>query len=188
MTVKKFGLILISFGLFLVLLVGEYLYCSVNFRFIRTWDLWATNLICGILSLLLCYWFFRDLIKEALKEKIPLIIVLVFFGTFSFLLGCFFRLNLQIANGYLDNSYPETKIVIVAGKETSVFGGSIKDGLNPMAYYIHFSDGGDKDKNCELLVPFFTYYSVGPGTNLKVSVRQGFFHLLWVEDYGIVDQ
>ena len=188
MTVKKFGLILISFGFFPILLVGEYLYCSANFRFIRTWDLWTTDLICMILSTLFCYWFFRKLIREALKEKIHIIIVLACFLTFNFLFGCFLRLNLQITNGLFDNSDPETKVVVVTSRNSSVFGASIKDGLNAMAYFIHFPHWDDKDKDCELLIPYSIYFEVGYGTNVELSVRRGLFGLPWVEDYRVMDE
>jgi hypothetical protein len=188
MTVKKFGLILISFGFFLILLVSEYLYCSANFRFIRTWDLWTTDLICTILSLLFCYWFFRKLIGEAIKEKIHLAIVLSFFFVLSFLFGCFLRLNLQIANGLFDNSDPENKMVVVSSRNSSIFGASIKDGLNSMAYFVYFPDWDNKDKNCELLIPYSIYFEVGYGTSLELSVRKGVFGLSWVEDYRVMDE
>ena len=188
MTVKKFGLIFISFILFILLLVAEYLYCSVCFRFIRTWDLWATDLICMLLSVLFCYWFFRKLIKEALREKIHITIVLACFLIFIFLFGCFLRLTLQIANGLFDSSDPETKTVVVSSRDSSVFGASIKDGLNSMAYFVYFPDWDNKDKNCELLIPYSIYFEVGYGTNMELSVRKGVFGLLWVEDYRVMNE
>jgi len=186
MTVRKFGLILISFGFFLILLVGEYLYCSANFRFIRLWDLWVIDLICGLLSMGLCYWFLKSLMKEALKEKIHLAIVLAFFLILSFLLGCFLRLTFQIANGLLDDSDPTTKVVVVSSRDSSVFGASIQDGLNSMAHFIHFPDGDGKD--CELLIPYSIYFAVGTGINVQVEVRNGFFGLPWIETYRIMNQ
>ncbi len=186
MTVKKFGLILISFGFFLILVVGEYLYCSANFRFIRLWDLWASDLISGLLSTGLCYWLFKNLMKAALKEKIHLAIVLAFFLVFSFLSGSFLRLTLQIVNGLFDGSDPETKIVVISSRDSSVFGASVKDGINSMAYFIHFLDGDGKD--CEFLIPYSIYFAVGTGTNLQLEVRNGFFGLPWIEDYQVMDQ
>jgi hypothetical protein len=188
MTVKKFGLILIGSVLFLISLVAEYLFCSANYRFIRTWDLWITDLICQLLAVGFCYWIFRRLMKEALKEKVHLSIVLTLFMVLSFLLGCFFRLTLQITNGLFDGSDPETKMVVVASRDSSVFGASIKDGLNAMAYYIRFPDWDDKNKNCELLIPYSVYFEVGSGTNVELSVRKGFLGLSWVEDYRIMDE
>jgi len=79
MTVKKFGLIVIGSISFILLLVAEYLFCSSNYRFVRTWDLWATDLICLLLAPSLCYLFFRRLMKKALTEKIYLSIVLTLF-------------------------------------------------------------------------------------------------------------
>jgi hypothetical protein len=188
MTVKKFGLILIGFILFILLIVGEYLYCSVDFRFIRTGDLWTTDLICIILSALFCCWFLRKLVREALQEKIHLAIVLSFLVVLSFLFGCFLRLNLQIANGLFDNSDPETKMVIVASRDSSIWGASIRDGLNATAYYIHFSDWDGKNKNCELLIPYSIYFEVGAGTNVELSIKKGLLGLEWVENYRIMDE
>ncbi len=188
MTVKKFGLIVIGFILFILLLVAEYLFCSANYRFIRTWDIWASHLICLFLATGLCYWFFRRLIKEALAEKIHLSIVLILFLILSFLLSCFFRLTLQITNGLFDNSDPETKMVVVASRDGSVFGASIQDGLNAMAYFIRFPDWDDKNKSCELLIPYSIYFEVGYGTNVELSVRRGLFGLPWVEDYRVMDE
>lgn len=188
MTVKKFGLILIGSILFILVIVAEYLFCSANYRLIRTWDLWAADLICLLLSIGLCYWFFRDLIKEALAEKIHLSIVLILFLVLSFLLGCFFRLTLQIANGLFDGSEPETKMVVVSSRDSSVFGASINDGLDSMAYYVFFPDWDDKSKNCELLIPYSIYFEVGYGTNVDLSVKNGLFGLPWVEDYRVMDE
>jgi len=126
--------------------------------------------------------------KAALKEKIHLAIVLTSFLALSFLLCCFLRLNLQITNGLLDNSDPETKIVVVSSRYSSVFGASIKDGLNAMAYYILFPHWDDKDKSCELLIPYSIYFALGSGTNVQLTVRNGFFGLPWVENYQILDQ
>jgi len=188
MTVKKFGLIVIGSILFILLLVAEYLFCTSNYRFIRTWDLWAADLVCLLLAAGLCYWFSRRLMKEALAEKIHLSIVLTLFLVLSFLLGCFFRLTLQIANGLFDDSDSETKMVVVSSRNSSVFGASIKDGLNAMAYFIHFPDWDDTNKSCELSIPYSIYFEVGYGTNVELSVKEGLFGLPWVEDYRIMDE
>jgi hypothetical protein len=188
MTVKKFGLILIGSILFVMLLVAEYLFCSVNYRFIRMGDLWTTDLICQLLAAGFCYWVFGRLMKEAFKEKIHLGIVLTLFLILSSLLGCFFRLTLQIANGVFDTSNPETKMVVVSSRDSSVFGASIEEGLNSIAYYVHFSDWDDKDKSCELLIPYSFYFEVGLGTNVELSLKKGLFGFPWVEDYRIMDE
>jgi hypothetical protein len=188
MTVKKFGLILIGSILFILVLVAEYLFCSANYRFIRIWDLWTTTLTCLFLSIGLCYWFFSNLMKEAIIEKIHLSIVLTLFLVLSFLLGCFFRLTLQIANGLFDGSDPETKMAVVSSRDSSIFGANIKDGLNSMAYYVFFPDWDDKTKNCELLIPYSIYFEVGYGTNMELSVKKGLFGLPWVEDYRVMNE
>jgi hypothetical protein len=186
MTMKHFWLFF-YFSIFsILLLVGEYIYCSMNFRFVRNVDLWGTDLISGLLSISLCYFSLKKSMKQALKEEIPLYAVLAVFFTLSFSLCCFLRLNLQIANGLLDNSIPEAKIVMVAHKESSAFGGDIKEGLSSIAYFIYFSDWDDKNKNCELLVPFTFYYSVGPGISVELAVQKGFFHIPWIEDYRVI--
>jgi hypothetical protein len=187
MTVKKFGLILLSFGLFLLLLVSEYLFCSSNYRFIRIQDLWIADLLCQLLAAGFCYWVFRRLMKEALKEKIHLGIVITLFLILNSLFGCFLRLTLQITNGFLDGSEPQTVNIVVASRNSSVFGASIADGLNSMAYYIDFPDWYNQEKNCELLIPYSIYFEVGSGTHVELSVKKGFFGLPWVEDYRVMD-
>jgi hypothetical protein len=186
MTMKRFGLFFFFSIFFILLLAGEYLYCSMNFRFIRTWDLWGSDLICGFLSIVFSYGLFKKLIKEALKEKIPSWVILAFFLLLSFLFGCFLRFNLQIVNGLLDGSGSETKLVYITHKETSAFGGSIKNGLNAIAYYVYFADWDDKDKICELLVSPADYYFVGSGTKVELAMRMGFLHIPWIEEYRIV--
>jgi hypothetical protein len=185
---KKFEIITLLSLLFIVLLVGEFLYCSANFRFIRSSDLWIADLICAILALGLCYVAFKKVIKLALQEKVPMAIIVVLFLILSCLLGWFLRFNLQIANGLLDPSEPETIRVIIARKETSVLGGSIKDGMNPMAYYIDFPDWDSKDKNCQLLVPYPFYFSVGEGSTVELLIRKGLFNIAWIEAYQALDR
>ena len=186
MTVKKFGFLLIAFTFFIILLLGEYLYCSMNYRLVRSKDLWGANIVCSLLSIGICYLYLKNLIKEAIKENIAPWIILVTFLIFIFLFGSFLRLNLQIANGLFDKSDPDIKIAVVTRKDTSVFGASIKDGLSAMAYYIYFADWDDKDKNCELLIHSTDYYFLGQGSSVKLAVHDGFFHLPWVEDYRTI--
>jgi hypothetical protein len=180
---KKFEFALLGFLLFIVLLVAEFLYCSANFRFIRSNDLWTADLICAVLGLVLSYVAFKKVIKLALQEKVPVTIIVILFLILSCLLGWFLRFNLQIANGLLDPSEPETIRVIITHKETSVLGGSIKDGMNPMAYYIDFPDWNNKDQNCQLLVPYPFYFSVSEGSTVDLLVRKGLFNLNWIEAY-----
>jgi len=187
MTMKCFWFFFYFSIFFIFLIAGEYIYCSMNFRFIREWDLGGSDIICGLFSTALCYFSLKKLMRQALKEEIPLYAVIVIFATLSFLSCCFLRLNLQIANGLLDNSPAESKVVMVNHKESSAFGGDVKEGLSSIAYYIYFPDWDDKNKNCELLVPFTFYYSVGPGINVELAIRNGFFHIPWVEDYRIID-
>ena len=158
----------------------------MNYRFVRNADLWGSDLICALFAASLCYFSFKKLMKQALKEEIPLYAVLAAFFTLTFLLCCFLRLNLQIANGLLDSSQPESKIVVVTHKESSAFGGDVKEGLSSIAYFIYFPDWEDKNRNCELLVPFAFYYSVGPGLNVELAVRKGFFRIPWIEDCRVI--
>jgi hypothetical protein len=186
MTMKRFWFFLFFSIFFILLLLGEYIYCSMNFRFVRNGDLWGTDLFCELLSVSLCYFLLRKLMRQALKEEIPFYAVLAVFFTLTFLLCCFLRLNLQIANGLLDNSLSETKMVVVDHKESSAFGGDVKEGLSSIAYFIYFPDWDDKNKNCELLVPFAFYYSVGPGISIELAIRKGFFRIPWIEDYRVI--
>lgn len=57
-----------------------------------------------------------------------------------------------------------------------------------MAYFVYFPDWDNKDKNCELLIPYSIYFEVGYGTNVELSVRKGVFGLPWVEDYRVMDE
>jgi len=79
-------------------------------------------------------------------------------------------------------------MLVVASRDSSVFGASIKDGLNAIAYFIRFSDWDDKEKSCELLIPYSIYFEVGYGTNVELSVKKGLFGLPWVEDYRVMDE
>jgi hypothetical protein len=185
---KKFELFTLFSISFIILLVGEFLYCSANFRFVRSSDLWITDLICAVLGLVFCYAAFKKVIKLALQEKVPAVIIVISFLILSCLLGWFLRFNLQIANGLFDGSEPETIKVIITHKETSVLGGSIKDGVNPMAYYLDFPDWDNKDKNCQLLVPYPFYFSVGEGSTVELLVRKGLFNIAWIEAYQALDR
>ncbi len=185
---KKFEFAILSSLLFIVLLVIEFLYCSANFRFIRANDLWISDLVCALLAFVFCYLAFKKVIKLALQEKVPAAIIVVLYLILGCLFGWFLRFNLQIANGLLDQSEPETVRVIISHKETSVLGGSIKDGVNPMAYYIDFPDWNNKDQNCQLLVPYPFYFSVGGGNTVELLVRKGLFNIAWIEAYQALDR
>jgi hypothetical protein len=186
MQISRFYLLLKLFALFIALVIGEYLGCSAYFRFVRHSDFLRVDWICVISAIVLCYLIFRNLIKIALKEQIPFPVVVLFFLFFSCLLGCFLRFSLQLANGLLDFSEPETHLVAVTSKKISSFGGSIKEGINPMAHMIYFHDWENNDENCEMLTPQYFYYSVDDGSLVQLTLRRGLFHWPWVEDYQVV--
>lgn len=167
-------------------LILEYFLCGVYFRFARSGDCSRVNLICCFLSLGLCYGGFRKLMKLAVKEGAPILVVAVFFLIFSFLLGLFLRFNIQLANGLFDGSEAEMRMAYVTDKKISNFGGSIKDGINPMAHLVYFQEGDDKSQSYELLTRLDFYYSVDLGSKVELSVRKGFFHMPWIEDYWTI--
>jgi hypothetical protein len=183
MQISRLKLLLCLLVLFIAVVIGEYLCCGVYYRLVRQSDFPLVDLICGISALILCYFIFRNSIKSALKEQIPLWVVALFFLFFSCLLGCFLRFSLQLANGLLDFSQPEIHLVTVHSKKITSFGGSIKEGINPMAHMIYFHDWDQSGGMCELLTPQDFYYSVDDGSMMQLSLRQGLFHLPWVEDY-----
>src|SRR5580692_6885024 len=143
------------------LLAVEYVCCGIYFRLVRHSDFLKADLICGSSAVGLCYLIFRRLIRSALKEKIPVLVVAAIFVFFCLFGGCLLRFSLQLANGLLDNSESQTRVVVIASKEISSFGGSFKEGPNPMAHLIYFSDWDNGRGNCELLVPAYFYYTVG---------------------------
>jgi hypothetical protein len=187
MPTSRLYLLLKIFALFVVLLIVEYVCCGIYFRLVRHSDFLIADWICALSAIGLCHLIFRKPIRSALQEKIPVLLIAALFLFFSFLLGCFLRFNLQLANGLLDGSEPQTRVVVVADKEISSFGGSFKEGPNPMAHLIYFRDWNNSNGNCELLVPAYFYYTVGPGTRVELSLRQGFFHWAWVEDFQMGD-
>ncbi len=187
MATNRLFLILKIFLFFIGVLIAEYVGCGIYFRLVRHSDFWKADLICGFSAVGLCYGIFKKLIRSALKEKVPALLVAAFFLLFSFLLGCFLRFSLQLANGLLDGSEPQTRLVVVGSKDISSFGGSFKEGPNPMAHLVYFPDWDNGEGSCELLVPAYFYYMVGPGTRMELTLRQGFFHLAWVEDFQMVD-
>jgi hypothetical protein len=187
MQISRLYLLLKIFVLFIILLIVEYVCSGIYFRLVRHSDFLIADLICGISATGLCYLIFRKLIRGALQDKIPVLLVGVLFLFFCFLLGCFLRFSLQLANGLLDTSEPQTRVVVVESKEISALGGSFKEGPNPMAHLIYFRDWDNRNGNCELLVPAYFYYTVGPGTRVELSLHQGFFHWAWVEDFQMGD-
>ncbi len=187
MKTSRVYLIFKIFIVFIAVLIAEYFFCGIYFRLVKHSNFLWVDLICGLSAISLCYLIFKRLIKSALKEKIPFLAVAAFFLFFCVLLGFFLRFSLQLANGLLDTSEPETRVVYVVDKKISSFGGSIKDGPNPMAHLIYFHDWDNSDKNCELLISPVFYYNVGLGTRLAITLRRGFFHLPWVEDCQLVN-
>ncbi len=173
------------FVLFIAVLVAEYVLCGIFYRLVSHTDFWWVDLISGALSLGLCYQLFKNLIKEALKEKIPSAIVWTVFLVFWFLLTCFFRFSVQLVNGLLDFSPSQAQTIVVTDKKISALGGSFKEGPSPMAHLIYFMNWDNDKDTCELLVTPALYYTLGPGSKLELSVRQGFLHMPWVEDYQL---
>jgi hypothetical protein len=186
MEVSRLYLILKIFWGFIVVLIVEYFCCGIYFRLVRESDFVRVDWICALSALALCYWIVRKLIRSALKEGIPIWVVAAFFLFLSALLGCFLRYSLQLANGLLDFSDPETRVIVITDKKISPFGGSIKEGVNPVAHMVYFRDWDNGDESCELLTPSAFYYFIDTGSRLELSVRRGFFHLAWVEDYQVV--
>lgn len=180
---SRLYLILKIFALFLVLLLAGYWACGIYFRLVRDTDLARLDWICGISAIGSCFLLFRKLIRSALQEGIPRWVITLYFLFFTVLLGFFLRFSLQLANGWLDRSDPETQVVVVTGQKISPFGGSFDDGINPLAYMVYFQDWEDDRENCELKVTMDLYYSVDAGSGLELAVRKGFFHWPWVESY-----
>lgn len=188
MKIRHFYLALLSFFFFCALLLAEYFLCSALFRFLRPSDSLKVDGVCLLVAPLLCYGLFRKAAKAALREKIPSVAVVGSFFLFSLLLVFFLRFGVQLANGWLDPSEPESHVVIITGKDISAFGGNITEGLNPMAHMVHFhADWDDGGGECALWTPDDFYFSVDTGSFVQISLRQGFFHLPWVEDFQALD-
>ena len=134
-----------------------------------------------------CYYLSRRLIKSALQEAVPKVVVIICYLVVSVLLSLFFRFSVQLVNGVLDPTDIESHLVLVTDKRTSAFGGSIKEGLNPMAHLIAFHDQDPNGMAGELLAPPEIYYFVNNGNPMAVNIRKGLFHLPWVVDYQILD-
>lgn len=165
----------------------EFFLCGAFFRFIRSFDSWVADGLCAVASPLFCYGAFRELIRAARREKWPMAALASFFLATSLLLGCFFRYSLQLANGLLDFSDPETRVVVVTDRKTSVFGGSIREGPNPEAHLVYFKDWEDPDAQGEILAPPSLYYFAGVGTSLQLTYRKGFFHWPWMVDVQLLN-
>jgi hypothetical protein len=59
--------------------------------------------------------------------------------------------------------------------------------MNPLAHMIYFHDWENSALKCEMLAPQDFYYAVDPGSLVGLTIRQGLFHLAWVEDYQILN-
>ena len=171
---------------FILALVIEFPLTGVYYRLVRERDFLTVDIISASTSIVLFYWLFRKLLQTAWKEHILFKTLLACFFTLGVLGTCFFRFTIQLVNGFLDGSVPETRIVVVTGKDTSVFGGSFKEGPSPLAHFIYFQDWDNPAGSCELLVPPPVYYFAGPGNPVELAIRHGFFHLPWVEDFQLL--
>ncbi len=174
------------FVLFIAALIAEYIFCGFSFRMVRHRDLIGLDIASALSSFGLGYWFFKDTIRAALKEKVPPPLVAACFLAFWVLLGCFLRMSAQLANGLLDFSDPQTRLVVVTDKKISSFGGSLKEGPNPMAHLVYFSDWENADQTCEVLAPPALYYSLDPGIPMLITLRTGLFHWAWAEDLQLL--
>jgi len=184
--IRRVYLFLKILAVFILVLAAEYPLCGIYYRLVRQSDMLWLDGACVLAAVLLCYWLSRKLIKDALKEKIPLYVVAGLFLLFAFLLSGFFRFSFQLANGCLDFSAPEVHRIIVTDKKITMFGGSVREGPNPIAHMVYFKDWDDGVGNCELLLPPSAYYVVDQGGPLDIAVRPGFFHLVWMQAYQLV--
>jgi hypothetical protein len=181
MQIKHVLQALLVFIIFISVLLAEYFSCSVLFRFVRSSDFLIIDTICGLLGIVFCYLIFKRLIGAALNEGVPKFLIWGFFILFAVLLSVFLRFTLQLTNGWLDYAEGETKNVTVTDRKISALDGSIQEGINPTAHLIYFKD--DNDVKYEMLVPLSFYYSVDGGSRLAISLRQGLFHLPWIDAY-----
>ena len=189
MLLSRFYFLLKIFLLFLFALLGEYFLCSIYFRFIRNVDFVRVDLICAFLGLVsLAFSRFKKIVREGRKENIHWSVILALYLIASALLGFSFRFSVQLANGLLDFSPPESHVIIVEDKKISSFGGSLREGMNPIAHMIYFHDWENSALKCEMLTPLQDfYYAVDPGSRVGLTIRRGLFHLAWVEDYQILN-
>ncbi len=181
MTIRRFYLLLLSFFLFMGFLVAEYFCCGAYYRLARAADALELDALCALSAPLICYLAFRGALGAARREKIPGAVTAGFFLFFAALLGFFLRFSLQLANGALDPSDPENHVVVVTSKKISSWGGSIQEGMNPMAHLVYFRDWELEGKDCEMLSPQDFFYAVDVGSRVEVTVRQGLFHWPWLE-------
>ena len=140
MEISRVYLLLKIFFFFIALLIAEYVACGIYFRWVRDSDFLRMDSICGLAATGLCYLVFKKLIKLVLKEKVPVLLVAAVFLFFCLLSGLLLRFSLQLANGWLDDSEPDSQVVVVVDKKTSPFGGSFKEGPNPLAHLVYFQD------------------------------------------------
>lgn len=170
----------------ILLVVVEYFLCGIYYRPVRQSDLLWLDLGCSLAAVALCYWVSRKLMRDALKERIPFYVVAVLFLIFTFLVGGFFRFSAQLANGLLDFNDPEVHRITVTEKKVSVFGGSLREGPNPMAHMVYFKDWDNGTGKCEILLPPAAYYLVDPTGPLDIAVRPGLFHMAWLQAFQLV--
>lgn len=187
MDTKRASILFKLFALFIFALVAEYVFCGIYYRLVRHLDFLIVDSASAVVGIGLCYWITGKLIKTALKEQVPRWLVALVFVILWFLMSCFLRFSVQLANGLLDFSQPETQIVTLTDKKISALGGSFKEGPSPMAHLVYFGDWNNPGSTCELLVSPAIYYTAGPGTRLELSVRKGFFRLAWLDDFQIVN-
>ena len=185
MEIKKTYLYLKLFTVFIAVLIAEYVYSGIYFRLARHTDFVFVDSLCAAASLYLSYRLLKKIAQEALKEKVPRALVVACFLVFWFLTACFFRFSVQLVNGLLDFSSPESFVVEITGKNTSALGGSFQEGPSPLAHLLYFQDWIHPRWSCELLVPPPIYYTATQGLPIEITVRQGFFGLCWVEAYDL---
>jgi hypothetical protein len=186
MEIRRACLYLKIFVVFILGLASEYPLSGIYFRLVRHSDFLKVDWISAVSAIILCYGVFMELLKASWKEKVLFKFTVSCFLAACFLVSCFFRFSIQLANGLLDFSSPETRIVVVTDKNISVFGGSVKEGPNPEAHLIYFQDWDNPEETCELLTPTAFYYVVSSGSPVGLAVRRGFFHLPWVEDFQLI--
>lgn len=187
MTVARFYQFLFGCFFFLAVLAAEFYACGLFYRFARPSDLLFVYIGSFLLGFGLVYWLLRPVMRSALREQIPRPVVVGFFLVIGLLAGFFFRFSFQLLNGVLDFSPSQTRVYSVTDKRISALGGSLREGLNPMAHLVRLQDPDDPSAAYEVLLPPEDYYFLNGGSPLQVSLRSGLFHLPWVEDFEMVE-
>jgi len=186
MTIGRFYTLLFLFFFFLLGLVGEYFACEIYFRLTRPSDQVLLDGLSVFFGFGGCFLLVRKVIPIALKDGIPRWVVAAFFVLFSVLLGLFSCFSLQLLNGAFDFSDSEPHRVVVTEKTLSAFGGSVAEGINPIAHLVYYKDWDPNGHVCVLLAPQDFYYSVDVGTAFQINIRQGLFHWPWVQAYTLL--